>query len=127
MPLKLGLPPTVAGRALCACPDVCVMDAEMTPPTAAAAMATVIIEPKYRPRIVVSSLASLDATDATVTDHLQRLQNLWRCLWSPGADPVPPQRRVLRRALPASVPGDHSFLRCSEARCKVCSPDRSAW
>src|SRR5262249_44597006 len=38
----------------CACPDVCVMDAEMTAPTAAAAMPTVIIEPKYRPHMVVS-------------------------------------------------------------------------
>src|SRR5712671_6295741 len=103
------------------------MDAGMTAPTAAAATATVIIEPTYRPRIVVSSLASLDATDATVTDHLRRRQNRWRCLLSPGADLVPPQRRTLLRALPASIPGDHSFLRCSEARNKVGSPDRSAW
>src|SRR5260370_41976630 len=46
------------------------MAAEMTAPTAAAAMATVIIEPKCGPRIVDSSLALLDAT---VTTLLQRI------------------------------------------------------
>src|SRR6266699_1331591 len=54
MPLKLGLPPTVAGRPAGACPDVCVTDIEMTALTAAAATATVIIEPEKRLRITVS-------------------------------------------------------------------------
>src|SRR5262249_10001230 len=54
MPLKLGLPSTRAGRDVCAWPDVCVIDAETMAPTGPAAMATVMIEPKYRPRMVVS-------------------------------------------------------------------------
>src|SRR4249920_516084 len=44
MPLKLGLPSTLAGRAAGAWPEVGVIDSETTAPTAAAAMATVIIE-----------------------------------------------------------------------------------
>src|ERR1700704_7092114 len=54
MPLKLGLPPTVAGRAAGAgagAPDVCVTDTVITALTAAAAIATIIIERKNRSRI----------------------------------------------------------------------------
>ena len=50
MPLKLGLPSTRArarGAGLRWLTRVRVIDTEMTAPTAAAAMATVIIEPKY--------------------------------------------------------------------------------
>jgi hypothetical protein len=54
MPLKLGLPSTLAGRAAGAWPEVCVMDTEITAPTAAAAMATVVIERKYQSRMRVS-------------------------------------------------------------------------
>src|SRR3979490_1705292 len=54
MPLKLGLPSMRAGREFCAWPDVCVIDAEMTAPRAAAAMATVIIEPERRSSMMVS-------------------------------------------------------------------------
>src|SRR6267378_3031297 len=57
MPLKLGLPPTVAGRAAGAgagAPDVCVTDIVMTALTAAAATPTAIIERKNRPRMMVS-------------------------------------------------------------------------
>src|SRR6267378_3742792 len=52
IPLKLGLPPTRAGRA--AWPDVRVIDTEMTALTAAAAIATVIIELENRSRTMVS-------------------------------------------------------------------------
>jgi hypothetical protein len=54
MPLKLGLPPTLAGRAAGACPEVRVMDIETTALTAAAAMATVIIEPERRSSMMFS-------------------------------------------------------------------------
>jgi hypothetical protein len=54
MPLKLGLPPTLAGRTACAWPDVRVMDMEMTALTAATAMATVIIEPERRSSMMAS-------------------------------------------------------------------------
>src|SRR5437016_4425007 len=59
MPLKLGLPPTVAGRAAGAWPDVPVMDTEITALTAAAAMATDIIEPEKWRRMMVSSCLRL--------------------------------------------------------------------
>jgi hypothetical protein len=48
------LPPTLAGRVTCAWPDVRVTDMETTAPTAAAAMATVIIEPERRSSMMVS-------------------------------------------------------------------------
>src|SRR5580700_63462 len=47
MPLKLGLPPMLAGRAPWVCPDAWVRDRETT--------ATVIIERKNRSRMMVSS------------------------------------------------------------------------
>src|SRR6266853_6521842 len=51
MPLKLGLPPTRAART--AWPDVRVTDTEMTALTAAAAIASVIIDPENRWRMMV--------------------------------------------------------------------------
>src|SRR5262245_9293355 len=54
MPLKFGLPPTVAGRVSGACPDVCVIEAEMIAPTDAAAMATVSMESAKRSRMRAS-------------------------------------------------------------------------
>src|SRR5258708_7707052 len=51
MPLKLGLPPTRAART--AWPDVRVTDTEITALTAAAAIASVIIEPENRWRMMV--------------------------------------------------------------------------
>src|SRR5713226_7011925 len=51
MPLKLGLPPTRAART--AWPDVRVTDTEMTALTAAAAIASVIIDPENRRRMMV--------------------------------------------------------------------------
>src|SRR6266850_335213 len=57
MPLKFGLPPTVAGRAGVAgagAPDVCVTDKVMTALTAAAATATAIMERKNRSLMVAS-------------------------------------------------------------------------
>src|ERR1700674_920026 len=53
MPLKLGLPPTRAGRN--AWPDVRETDTEMTALKAAATIATVIIEPENRWRMMVPS------------------------------------------------------------------------
>src|SRR5438093_178472 len=100
------------------------MDAEMTAPTAAAATATDIIEPKKWWRMMISPLPP---TDVTAADRLQRLQNPWRRLLLPGEDRAPLQRRPLPCALPATARGDHSFLRRSEARYKVYSPGRSAW
>src|SRR5690348_284486 len=61
MPLRLGLPPTRAGRAAGACPDVFVIDSEMTAPRAAAPIATVIIERENRPRMISSLLRLLPA------------------------------------------------------------------
>src|SRR5215468_7276922 len=54
MPLKFGLPATVAGRVIGAWPDVRVMDAEMTAPAAAAVIATVSIESAKRSRMRAS-------------------------------------------------------------------------
>src|SRR5215471_7682066 len=51
MPLRLGLPSTRAGRDVCDWPEEPVMDAETTAPSAAAAIATVIVEPKRRSSI----------------------------------------------------------------------------
>src|ERR1700726_826630 len=51
MPLKLGLPPTRGART--ACPDVRMTDTEMIALTAAVAIATVIIEPENRSRMMV--------------------------------------------------------------------------
>src|SRR3979411_676139 len=68
MPLKLGLPPTAAGRAGGAGtrrPAVCVTDIVTTALTAAAAIATIIIERKNRSRILVSSYRVLQGITAT--------------------------------------------------------------
>src|SRR5580704_11173939 len=54
MPLKLGLPSTRAGREAGAWPAVCVIEAEMTAPMAAAAMASAIIEPDRRSSMMAS-------------------------------------------------------------------------
>src|SRR5882762_3331877 len=122
IPLKLGLPPTRAGRA--AWPDVRVIDTEITALTAAAAIATVIIELENRSRTMVSFCSFFGVT---ATDSLQRPQNPWRCLLLPGQDLVPPQRRGLPCALPAAATGENSFLRRSEVRNTFCSPGRSVW
>src|SRR5438046_3071078 len=98
------------------------MEAGMTALTAAAAMATVIIEPEKRSPMMGSCSLQLDVT-ATDPDHPQKPLC---CPWSPCEDLVPPQTRALPGAVHAAAPGDHSFLRCSAARCKFCSPGRSA-
>ena len=75
MPLKLGFPPTRAGRAAGAAgawPEVRVMDTEVSALTAAAAMATVVIERENRPRMIVS----FTFIGVTATDPLRHPQNL---------------------------------------------------
>src|SRR4029077_15535662 len=57
MPLRFGFPSTRAGRAVAVngvCPDIRVMDTEMTALAAAAAMATLITERENRPRMWAS-------------------------------------------------------------------------
>src|SRR6266436_2209973 len=97
----------------------------MTALTAAAAIATVIIELENRSRTMVSFYLLLFGV--TATDSLQRPQNPWRCLLLPGQDLVPPQRRGLPCALPAAATGKNSFLRRSEVRNTFCSLGRSVW
>ncbi len=63
---------------------------------------------------------------ATATDPVVRTTHPRRCPWSSGRDLAPPQRRALPCAVRAAGPGAHSFLRCSAARNKFCSPHRSA-
>src|ERR1700675_202887 len=98
------------------------MDVAMTAPTAAAAIATIIIERKDRSRMMISSYL-----DVIAMDLLRRPRNRWRCLLSPGEDLVLAQSRARACAIRASAPGDHSFLRCSAARNRFYSAARSAW
>src|ERR1700724_95876 len=61
MPLKLGLPPMLAGRVTGAWADAWLMATEMPVPTATAAMATVIIERRYRSCMNDLPLLSFDS------------------------------------------------------------------
>src|ERR1700733_10649208 len=96
----------------------------MTAPTAAAAMATVMVETENRSGIMVSFCLALRVTG---TDPVQRRRNPWRCLLSPGENLVPPQRRGLHGVPPASWTGTRSFLQRSEARNKFDLPGLSVW
>src|SRR5260370_6142879 len=78
------------------------MDAVMAAPRAAAAMATVIIEPERRSSMMVS----LCLFEVTATDRLRRPQNRWRRLLLPGGGLDPAQRQALPGALPAAAPED---------------------
>src|SRR5690348_10199801 len=112
MPLKLGLPPTRAARAAGAggaWPDVRAIDSERMAPTAAAAMATVIIEREIRPRIAIS----FAFVEAIATDRLQHPRNPWRYRLTSGQDLFLVQMPPRPCAVPASTPGRHSFLQCS--------------
>src|SRR5262245_52842417 len=109
MPLKFGLPATVAGgRVIGACPDVRVMDAEMTAPTEAAAIATVSIESAKRSRMRASLcfqaplLRRLAVALQSITgaDRLQRPRNRLHCPWWPGVGRALPSRRAPPCVLP---------------------------
>src|SRR5437773_4850058 len=130
MPLKLGLPPTLAGRVACACPDVRVMDMEITALTAAAAMATVIIEPERRSNMLVSFLPCgmllLYLRDVTAATDPDRRQRSLCCPWFSDQARVLPQGRVLPCAVRAAAREGQNSLRCSAARNKSCSAHHSA-
>src|SRR5437879_821592 len=63
----------------------------------------------------------------TATDRLERTAHHPRCRWFSDRGLVPRQRRALPCAYRAAAPASRSFLRCSAARNKFCSPRRSAW
>src|SRR5262245_32536742 len=102
MPLKFGLPATVAGRVIGAWPDVRVTDAEITAPTDAAAIATVSIESAKRSRMRASlcfqhhccGAFAVALQSITGADRLQRPRNRLRCPWWPGVGRALPRRRA---------------------------------
>src|SRR5215831_5193609 len=108
MPLKFGLPATVAGRVIGAWPDVRVTDAEMTAPTEAAAIATVSIESAKRSRMRASLgllaplLRRLAVTLQSITGagRLQRPRNRLHCPWWQGVGRALPHRRLPPCVLP---------------------------
>src|ERR1700758_3294536 len=63
----------------------------------------------------------------TATDRLERTAHHPRCRWFSDRGLAPRQTRALPSADRAAAPASRSFLRCSAARNKFCSPRRSAW
>src|SRR4029077_10450030 len=59
--------------------------------------------------------------------ELRCLQELLCDPWSLDRDLVPPQRRVPACAARGGTPVAHNSPRCSAARSRFCSRDRSAW
>jgi hypothetical protein len=63
----------------------------------------------------------------TATDRLERTAHHPRCRWFSDRGLAPRRTRALPSADRAAAPASRSFLRCSAARNKFCSPRRSAW